>query len=248
LFALRNEGRLRDAIELHRTGWLPGFPAVPQSPNDFDTAILALESGDASTAAAVFREKARRPVGHWSPGIQARVRAWNLTLEGMCLAAAGDTSGVRSLIDSVEQWGARSAYGRDRRAHHYLRGLMLVAQRRDEDAVREFRAAIHSPNLGFTRVNYELGRALLRLGRPSEAVATLQSSLRGEIDASNLYITRTDLHELLAQAFDAAAQPDSAAAHYRAVVNAWKRADPVYHARRAQAEAWLARRAGKRNG
>jgi hypothetical protein len=79
-------------------------------------------------------------------------------------------------------------------------------------------------------------------------VATLQSSLRGEIDASNLYITRTDLHELLAQAFDAAAQPDSAAAHYRAVLNAWKRADPVYHARRARAETWLARRAGKRNG
>ena len=87
---------------------------------------------------------------------------------------------------------------------------MFVARRRDEEAVREFQAAIHSPNIGFTRVNYELARALLRLGRPADAVDTLQSSLRGEIDASNLYITRTDLHELLAEAFDRAGQRDSA--------------------------------------
>jgi tetratricopeptide (TPR) repeat protein len=241
LFALRNEGRLRDAIELHQTGWLAGFPAVPRSPNDFDTGILALEQGDARTAAAVFREKARRLQPRWSAGTRARVRTWNSTLEAMSLAAAGDTSAVRALIDSVEHWGSLSAYGRDRKAHHYLTGLMFVAQHRDEDAVREFRAAIHSPTLGFTRVNYELGRALLRLGRPNEAVGTLQSALRGEIDASNLYITRTDLHELLAQAFDATGQRDSAAFHYRAVVNAWRRADPLYQPRRARAREWLSR-------
>ncbi|HEV8217037.1 MAG TPA: BTAD domain-containing putative transcriptional regulator [Gemmatimonadaceae bacterium] len=244
LLVLRNEGRLRDAIELHRTGWLPGFPAVPQNPNDYDTGILALESGDARAAATVFHEKARRVQPHWSEGQLARARTWNTTLEGMCLAAAGDTGGVRALIDSVEQWGSRSAYGRDRKAHHYLRGLIYVAQRRDEDATREFRAAMHSPNFGFTRVNYELGRALMRLGRPSEAVGPLQSSLRGEIDASNLYITRTDLHELLAEAFDAAGQRDSAAAHYRAVTSAWRRADPLYHQRRARAAQWLSRYTG----
>jgi tetratricopeptide (TPR) repeat protein len=246
LLALRNEGRLRDAIELHQTGWLPGFPAVPRSPNDFDVGILALERGDARTAAGAFREKARRLQPQWPSGFQARVRTWNRTLEAMALASAGDTSAVRGLIDSVEASGKRSAYGRDRKAHHYLRGLMFVAQHRDEDAVTEFRAAIHSPNLGFTRVNYELARALLRLGRPTEAVETLQSSLRGEIDASNLYITRTDLHELLAQAFDAAGQRDSAAAHYRAVVSAWKRADPMYHPRRARAAEWLTRNVGTR--
>jgi DNA-binding SARP family transcriptional activator/tetratricopeptide (TPR) repeat protein len=241
LLALRNEGRLRDAIELHRTGWLSGFPAIPQNPNDYDTGILALESGDARAAAAIFHEKARRLDPHWSPGQQARVRTWNTTLEGMSLAAAGDTAAVRTLIDSAEHWGSRSAYGRDRKAHHYLRGLLYVVQHRDEDAVHELGAAIHSPNFGFTRVNYELAGALLRLGRPREAVATLQSSLRGEIDASNLYITRTDLHERLAQAFDAAGQRDSAAAHYRAVTNAWRKADPLYHPRRARAVEWLTR-------
>jgi DNA-binding SARP family transcriptional activator len=244
LFALRNEGRLEDAIELHQTGWLPGFPAVPKNPNDFDAGILALERGEARSAAAVFHEKALHVQPRWSAGLQARVRTWNRTLEGMALAAAGDTGAVRALIDSVEQSGRRSAYGRDQRAHHYLRGLMFAAQHRDEDAVAEFRAAIHSPNFGFTRVNHELARALLRLGRPSEAIATLQSSLRGEIDASNLYITRTDLHETLAQAFAAAGQRDSAAHHYRAVVNAWQRADPIYRGRRARAAEWLAQNVG----
>lgn len=241
LLVLRNEGRLRDALELHRTGWLTGFPAAPQSPNDFDAAILALESGDPRSAAAIFREKARRIAPSWTPGFAARVRAWNMTLEGMSLAAAGDTAAVRALADSVERYGAASAYGRDQRAHHYLRGLVFAAQRRDDDAAREFRAAIHSPNFGFTRVNYELARVLLRLGRPAEAVATLQSSLRGEVTASNLYITRTDLHELLADAFQAAGQTDSAAVHYRAVVNAWRRADPQYQPRRARVSAWLSR-------
>ena len=67
---------------------------------------------------------------------------------------------------------------------------------------------------------------------------------RGEIDASNLYITRTDLHELLAQAFDAAGHRDSAAAHYKAVLTAWRRADPVYQGRRARAAEWLSRYLG----
>ncbi|HEU4787139.1 MAG TPA: BTAD domain-containing putative transcriptional regulator [Gemmatimonadaceae bacterium] len=245
LIALRNEGRLREAVQFHLTGTLPGLPkpAVSRSPNDFDEGILAFERGKPRAAATVFATKARENVSQWSPAYQARVRTWNSTLQGMALAAAGDTAGIRPLIDSIVRWGSRSAYGRDRRAHHYLRGLMHVAARHDEDAVREFRLAMHSPNLGFTRVNYELARALLRLGRPSEAVAALQSSLRGDVDASNLYITRTELHELLAQAFDAAGRSDSAAVHYRTVLKAWKRADPEFHARRQLASAWLDRHA-----
>ena len=47
--------------------------------------------------------------------------------------------------------------------------------------------------------------------------------------------------ELLAQAFDSLRMRDSAAVHYRAVVKAWARADPVYHARRDRARAALAR-------
>jgi tetratricopeptide (TPR) repeat protein len=243
LIALRNEGRLQEATQFSRTGTLPTTPPlrVVRWPDLFNEGILALERGDPRHAAKSFGDLMHVDMSWWMPGVQARHLAWNGTLRGMALAAAGDTAGVLALADSVEAWGRRSAYGRDRKSHHYLRGLVHASAGRHEDAVREFREAIHSPSLGFTRVNYELGRCLLRLGRAREAVAALQPALRGEVDASNLYITRTELHELLAQAFDRAGQPDSAAVHYRAVVKAWQRADPQFQARRAQASAWLAR-------
>jgi DNA-binding SARP family transcriptional activator/tetratricopeptide (TPR) repeat protein len=242
LIALRNQGRLREATLFHRTGSLPGFPspAFEMSPDDFNKAILAFERGDARASAAVFAKRVRFDMSRWMPGVRARHAAWNGALEGMALAGAGDTVAVRRLADSVEAWGRGSSYGRDRTAHHYLRGLVLARAGRHDTAAIEFRAALHSPTLGFTRVNLELARCLLSLGRAAEAVAVLQPALRGDVDASNLYVTRTELHELLAQAFDRAGRPDSAAAHYRAVVKAWQRADPQFHDRRARAMAWLA--------
>jgi predicted Zn-dependent protease len=243
LIALRNQGRLREAMLLHATGSLPGLPkpAVRRGTDGYNDAILAFERGNARAAADAFGRIAHRDVSRLSPGVQARERAWHSTLQGMALGALGDTAGVRALADTVEQWGRGSMFGRDRRAHHYLRGLVLAAAGRHEDAVKQYREAVFSPSLGFTRVNYELGRSLMALGRPADAVAALQPALRGEVDAANLYVTRTDLHELLAQAFAAAGVRDSAAFHYRAVVKAWDRADPAFHGRRAAARDWLAR-------
>jgi hypothetical protein len=65
--------------------------------------------------------------------------------------------------------------------------------------------------------------------------------LHGDIDGSNLYVTRTELHELLAQIYDRLGQRDSTAVHYRAVVQAWERADPMFNGRRQRARDWLAR-------
>jgi hypothetical protein len=125
--------------------------------------------------------------------------------------------------------------------HHYLRGLLHVSAGRDDDAVRAFRSAINSPSLGFTRVNVELAKASLRLERPRDAIAALQPALRGEVDASNLYVSRTEIHELLADAFDRAGERDSAAVHWRKVSTGWKRADPAFRARWERANRWLAR-------
>jgi DNA-binding SARP family transcriptional activator/tetratricopeptide (TPR) repeat protein len=229
---LRQQGRLTEA---RRMG--------SGTAEDFPGAILALEQGDHRAAAATFGTRAGWSFPEWAPGVAARHRTWNKTLFAMVLAAMGDTLRMRRLADTVEYWGQRSNYGRDRRAHHYIRGMLLVAEKRDAEAATELREAIHSPTNGFTRVNYELGRTLLRLGRPAEAVPIVRAALHGELDGSSLYQSRTELHELLALVFDRLGQRDSAAVHYRAVARAWKDADPVFHVRRDQARAWLARHA-----
>jgi Flp pilus assembly protein TadD len=160
-----------------------------------------------------------------------------LTLAGTALAAAGDTAGVRRLADSAEAIGKRSNWGRDPRLHHFLRGLLLQRQGHHAEAVETFRRAVFSPTDGYTRINLEMARSLMALGRGAEAVAILQPALRGGVDGSNTYVTHTELHEALAQAFERAGQADSARVHYRAVEAAWRRADPQFAGRYAAAGA-----------
>jgi DNA-binding SARP family transcriptional activator len=242
MIALRNQGRLREAAAFNETSRLASSPAplvsVPREPvNDGQ---IALERGDAAHAASAYaRLRAGINPNVWLGGFAARNLAWTGTLLGMAFAAVGDTAAVLQMADTVEYWGQRSLYGRDRRAHHYLRGMAHAMAGRDDDAIRELRQAISSPTLGFTRVNYELGRVLLRRDRPREAVDVLAPALRGEVDASNLYVTRTELHELLADAYARLGVRDSAAVHYAAVVRAWEKADPRFQARRESARAWL---------
>jgi DNA-binding SARP family transcriptional activator/tetratricopeptide (TPR) repeat protein len=230
--ALRGQGRLDEAVKLARLRLASG---------DLGNAMIALETGNFRAAVSAFAFRNRSDESPWPPAVQARQMTWKKTLLGMALAAAGDTLAVRRLADTVEYWGKRSLYGRDPRIHHYLRGMLLVAQRRDAEAAAELRLGMDSPSYGFTRINYELGRTLMRLNRPAEAVPVVRAALHGDIDASNLYMTRTDLHELLAQAFDSLRTRDSAAVHYRAVLKAWEHADPLYHARRERARVALAR-------
>jgi hypothetical protein len=109
--------------------------------------------------------------------------------------------------------------------------------------VEEFRAALYSPTFGYTRINYELGRSLLALNRPEEAIPIVQGALHGGLEGSCLYLTRTDLHELLAQLFDAAGQRDSAAKHYTVVDRAWTHADSSFARRHDAVRKWLARTA-----
>jgi len=218
--SLRNQGRVREALAA-----------------DTETiarAIAVFESGRAREAAAMFTalaDLARQGTPIW----WARHRAWNFTHTATCLAAAGDTARLSALADSVERLGARSVFGRDPRLHHYVRGLLWAARGDDTRAAEEYRASVWSWSDGYTRANYELARAELALGRPREAIYPLQAALRGDLQASNLYVTRTELHELLARAFAALGEADSARTHAWHVVRAWRLADPPFAARRAAA-------------
>ncbi len=253
IIALRYQGRLREAEVAAREGWRLGaqrdttvsgrrYSALP-------LAQVLFEAGRPRDAAALFDSMVAHPVRpSWQRALFARFIAWNLTHVATALAAAGDTSRLARLADSIEILGRRSNYGRDQLLHHHVRGLLLVARGRLPEAEAEFRRAVYSPTHGYTRTNLELGRLLLAKHRPREAAAILSPALRGPLDASSFYVTRTELHELLAQAYDEAGQPDSAAAHYRWVVNAWRRADPLFEVRQDAARRRLAALENRQGG
>ena len=239
--SLRQQGRVRKAVQLtaqrvreHPPGLLTEWQAYAQA---------LFEAGRYSDAAAIFESLAAelpRFAGladDAAPGLVARHRVWALTHVATTLAAAGDTGRLVRLADSLEQIGALSAYGRDQLMHFYVRGLLSEARHDYGKAETEFRQAIYSPTVGYTRINLHLARVELALGRPKNAVATLQSALRGTFDGSNFYMTRTELHELLAQAFATDGQPDSARAHYAVVARAWSTGDAPFRARAESAEA-----------
>ena len=237
IIALRNQGRLREALQLAEGRVPPHEPMalLNLADDSINISVIRFEQGNPGTCivvfSAMFNHPQYRELGKQWYGRAARERAWALGRAAMCLAGRRDTSGLAGVADTLETLGAISGYGRDQRLHHYVRGLLWKARGNQERAVAEFRAAISSPNLGFTRINYELAGSLLSLQRPAEAVAILQPALRGALDASNLYITRTELHELLAQAWDAAGRQDSARAHWAWVDRAWARADAPFRDR-----------------
>jgi tetratricopeptide (TPR) repeat protein/TolB-like protein len=226
--SLREQGRLREALEtitsMERLG--PWGSAGPQL-----RAQILLEMGRPADAAVVFDSVARASYPG-APGQLARHRSWNLTHFASALAAAGDTGRLTALADTLQRWGQLSAYGRDWRLHHHVRGLLLVTRGDLEEAAAEFRRAMYSPTLGYTRTNLELAEVLLRLQRPNEAVVLLQAALRGGVEGSSLYVTRTELHEALGRAWEAAGRPDSAAVQHTYVVKAWRTADSQFYARR----------------
>jgi len=198
-----------------------------------------LEMGRPREAAILFDSLSRQH----NPGDVAsqisRATAWSLTHAASARFAAGDTATLQRLADSVRALGEESGYGRDRRLHHYVRGLLFAARHDDAAAIPELRSAIYSINGGYTRINYELARVYLHAKRPRDAIAVMQPTLRGDLEASNLYLNRTEIHEMLAQAWDAAGVKDSAVAHYTWVTKAWAAADPNFQPRVQAAQARL---------
>lgn len=229
IISLRTQGRLRDALT--ETGRLARL-VPPDVPSTLHRAQILFELGRYREAAHVFDSLATFPPTGAASGRLARHKSWMLVHLATTLAAAGDTAALKALLEPLRAWGSRSGFGRDRRLHHHANGLLLAARGRLEDAAAEFQRAIYSSTQGYTRSNYELARVLLALGRPRDAVAVLGPALRGPLDGSNLYVTRTELQELLGQALDAAGEPDKASAHFRKALAAWRAADPQFLARR----------------
>jgi tetratricopeptide (TPR) repeat protein len=240
--SLRYQGRLREAIDAARS--MRSIHSTVREDGSRDhtathpEAQALFELGRAGEAAALYERLSvwrGQDVFADLPWILARNRVWYLTHQATALAAGGDTARLPALIDTLEATGRLSLLGRDRRLHHYARGLLLAARGDTAGAAASFYRATYlpvTPVTPFARINLEYGRMLVALGRAEEAVRTLQPALRGPLEAGNFYSTHTEIREMLGRAWEMAGQPDSAIVHYRRVLNAWKNADPEFHARR----------------
>jgi tetratricopeptide (TPR) repeat protein len=236
----RNQGRYRDAYNLIAAGRLPGgYPLAARLETDqVSLGVLELEMGRPLLALGIW-DAIRPDTTSVAPGRFARELTWYLVRRGTAAVAAGQFDLARQLADSAELIGQRSLYGRDPKLHYFLRGLLAATSGDHESAIDLFRRSVNSWTYGYTRANLELARSLMVVGRPHEAIVPLRAALHGGWDGSNLYVTRTELHEALAQAFAAAGARDSATAHYRAVERAWRHADPNLAPRYQAARAWL---------
>ena len=246
LLAYRHLGRLREALDLTRPRRLsPGQGSsggISVGEEGLNRILLDWIMERPGVAARGFLEVARdQKSGSIWPGENARRETWWLTLAATAFIAARDTVSAAVLADSIRHVGARSIFGRDPVLHHFVRGLLLSVENRHADAMAEFLRANYSWTLGYTRINYEYARCALALGRPRDAIYPLQAALRGGLEGPQLYVTQTELHELLGQAFETAGMPDSARHHYRYVARMWAGADREFSDRHRRATEWLAR-------
>jgi DNA-binding SARP family transcriptional activator/TolB-like protein len=227
--ALRNQGRITEASSLAKRAQQFAV-SDGKSPGTWENveAQLLFDLGRFREAAPRFQELMRvRSDDPTDPAHAARLAAHAAT----AWAAARETKRLPALADTIERLARFSAHIADRRLAHYVRGLIWQAEGKHENAAIEFRAAVYSQTLGYTRINLELARTLISLGQFHEATRILRSALAGSSDGPGYYVTRTEVHEWLARNFEAVRQPDSAAVHYRKVAEAWKYGDAPFRVR-----------------
>lgn len=243
VISLRYQGRLREALRAARE--MESIQPNPYLARLAEAQVL-LEMGRRREAAERFAALSDSALGWAMPtqGMLGSIRSHMLTHVAVARAAAGDTAGLAELADSIQAKGARTYKAGRRQLHHHVRALLLEARGDYPGAERELRLGVASPPWAYEPTYYELGRVLLSEGRPQEAIAEVRPMLFGTLEGSRFYLTHTQLHELLGQAWEEAGRPDSAAVHYRWVVAALRRCDPELRPVRAHAEAALSRLSG----
>ncbi len=237
LAVLRHAGQLREAQRVvRRMSPTDRLMWIPQAME------VGWEAGDTAAPLSIVRPYLHEPAMPSGNGLQsARTVSWMLLRGSTYFGSIGDTATLSLIATRLQQVGQLSAMGRDQRGYHYPLALLALARGDTARAEAEFRAAILSAAEGYTRINFQLGRLLLAQRRPAEAVPILRPILHADfLSGSTFYVTATEVHEALGQAFAALDQPDSARVHYAYVARVWDKADPQFQSRLAVARAYLA--------
>jgi DNA-binding SARP family transcriptional activator len=214
---LREQGRFRESLEFTRRHRDMGLVMRAQSLADVGQLSEAVALWDSAAAALHPGPEPATSVAAMRAGY--RIRAVDL------LAELRDTVGLARQLPLVSADAALSGRERIRRLDQHARGMMLLARGDTVAACPALRRALFSATDGYVGTFLAVGRACLAAGRPTEAIPALRGILRGPVGASGTAGNFTQARELLARAFLAAGNRDSAAAYVRRVSDAWARAD-----------------------
>ena len=195
------------------------------------------QTGRLRAAAARFDSLSRFDLATSPPSLRASAHMWIYTHLASTLSEAGDTIRLAEVVARMDSLKGQSGMQRDLKYPHYAKGLLQSARGKNEAAYAEFEQASSEAIDGFGLPALEMARIALLLGRPLEAVARLQRLL---LSSYHFYITHTEHHAALAEAWAAAGNRDSARAHLRAVDRAWAGADPQVKTRLADMHRRLA--------
>ena len=143
-------------------------------------------------------------------------------------AMVGDVTTAREMLAAFDRRRVEASSLDDEEVRHAMLGNIAVAERRYDDAVREYTAA----NANRCAVCYspEMARAYDLAGKPDSAIAALETYLNTQTDIIDRLIedgvSLAGAHKRLAELYDAKGNRDKAMSHYSRFIDLWKNADP----------------------
>lgn len=170
------------------------------------------------------------PLKSFNPG-SARAFCWHHALVADALGGTGDTTWLRGIADTLEAACTRSAYARDWRLYHHVRGLIAQRGGNHAEAELELVRAVWTKVEGWSRTAVALARSRMALGRPRDAITALRTAYATRLDAMGRYVPISELDFWMARAFAQAGEVDSARIYNGYVDRAWANAEPGFRER-----------------
>ena len=186
--------------------------------------------GDFGAADLLYERSAHGPrmeTREFPPsGTASRGFCWHHALLADAIAPSGDTVRLRALADTLTVGCARSFYGRDRRLHHHVRGLLAMQQGRWIEAEAELQQARWGVAEAWTRSSVALAKTELALRQPRAALVALRDAYATPLDGMGRYQLRSEIDLLMAHAYREAGDAENARLYEGYVRSAWRNADP----------------------
>jgi tetratricopeptide (TPR) repeat protein len=137
-------------------------------------------------------------------------------------------SAAKEMLAAFERHQAEATSLGDDLRHHAMLGHIATAERRYNDAVREFSAA--NADRCAICFNPEIARAYDLAGKPDSAIAAFETYIETRTDAIDRAmedgVSLAGSHKRLAELYDAKGNREKAMSHYARFIDLWKNADP----------------------